>query len=52
MEEGEFPKTSLTPTLPAEAVAQVLRDVGFCERDIRALLEHTEFTEIPFRSHE
>jgi hypothetical protein len=42
---------NLIPALPAEAIIQGLRDVGFCERNIRALLEQTEFTEISFPLH-
>jgi hypothetical protein len=52
MEERELPKTNLTPALPIETIRVGLLQLGIDARDIRALLTHTEFSDIPFRSHQ
>jgi hypothetical protein len=52
MEQREFPKINLTPDLPIETIRAGLLQLGISDRDIRALLTHTEFSNIPFRSHQ
>jgi hypothetical protein len=51
-EEVVLPKTNLTPALPIESLEQGLLELGFSERDMRSLFQHTEFPMIPFRSHQ
>jgi hypothetical protein len=52
MKQLEFPKTNLTPALPIETIRAGLLQLGISDRDIRALLTHTEFSNTPFRSHQ
>ena len=52
MEQRELPKTNLTPALPIEVIRAGLLQLGIDTRDIRAVLTHTEFSDIPFRSHQ
>jgi hypothetical protein len=52
MEEVVHAKTNLAPALPIESLEQGLLELGFSERGVRSLFEHTEFPTIPFRSHQ
>jgi hypothetical protein len=52
MEEVVLPKTNLAPALPIERLEQGLLELGFSERDIRSLFEHSEFPTITFRSYQ
>jgi hypothetical protein len=52
MQDGEFPKTNLAPALVADTVHRNLLALGFSEREIRGLFQHTESLQLPYRSHQ
>jgi hypothetical protein len=52
MEEVVLPKTKRARALLIKSLEQGLLELGFSERDVRSLFEHTEFPRIPFRSHQ
>jgi hypothetical protein len=52
MQDGEFPKTNLAPAPVADTVHRNRFALGFSEREIRGLFQHTEFLQLPYKSHQ
>jgi nucleoside-triphosphatase THEP1 len=52
MQDVDFPKTNLASALMADMVHQNVLVLGFLEREIRSLLQHTGFSQIPDKSHQ
>jgi hypothetical protein len=52
MKSINFPKTNLQPALLIMAIEANLNALQLHTRDIHALLQHTEFSSISFRSHQ